>query len=80
MPEATVKAPLTVVVPLVAPSEMVVAAPPILRVVAVVLNKLAVVFEAIRSDEVTPLIVTPFEAVTAPVRRDAPSTVKVPFA
>jgi hypothetical protein len=79
-PVATVRAPFTVVVPLVAPSEIAVAAPPILRVVAVVLNKLAVVFAAIRSEVVAPSMVMPFEAVTAPVRRDAPSTVNVPFA
>lgn len=77
--EATVKLPLTVVVPAAAPRDRVVAAPPILRVVAVVLNKLAVVFDEIRSADEAPETVIPAEAVTAPVNCEVPSTVMLPL-
>ena len=78
--EATVRLPLTVVVPEAAPMEIAVAAPPMFKVVAVVLKRLAVVLAAIRSEVVAPLIVTPLLAVTAPVRVDVPSIVKFPAA
>ena len=80
LPEASVKLLLTVVVPEPFPIEMVVAAPPIFKVVATVLNKLPVVFAEIRSADEAPEIVTPFEAVTAPVKSEVESTVNVPFA
>jgi len=80
LPDATVKFPLTVVVPDAAPREIAVAAPPMLRVVAVVLKRFAVVFAAIRSEELAPPIVTPAEAVTAPVRVEVPLTTREPLA
>jgi hypothetical protein len=67
-------------VPVDAPNETVVAAPPIFRVVAVVLNRFAVVFEEIMSAVAPPLTVIPFEAVTRPVKVEAPVTVRFPSA
>ena len=71
---------LIVAVPVAAPRARVVAAPPIFKVVAVVLNRLPVVLEEIKSADEAPEIVTPAEAVTAPVKVDVPSTVRLPLA
>ena len=65
------------VVPVVAPRLRVVAAPPIDKLVALVLNNVAVAFVVVRSP--------PFKArspddVISPVNVDAPSIVKVPLA
>ena len=80
-PLAIVKLFLTEVVPEpFAPMVSVVAAPAKLTVVAVVLNRFAVDFAAIRSDVVVPSIVIPALAVTAPVNVEIPSTVNVPSA
>ena len=68
---------LTVVVPVEAPKVKVVAAPPTWRVVAVALNKLAVVLVV---ERVPPLTATFPAAVTSPVKVDVPSTVRVPLA
>ena len=72
-----VKALLTVVVPLLPPSETVVATPPIFNVVALLLNKFAVVWVVAI---VPPLALMVPAVVTLPVRVDVPSIVKVPFA
>ena len=79
-PEPRVKSLLIVVVPDVAPRDTVVAAPPMFKVVAVVLNRLAVVLDAFKSEDAAPLMVTPLEAVTAPVKVDVPSTTRLPLA
>ena len=71
---------LMLAVPEFLPILIVVAAPPMLKFVATVLNKVAVAFEEIRLALDPPPIVTPFEAVTAPVKVDAPSIVKAPCA
>ena len=68
---------LIVAVPVVAPKVRVVAAPPIFKVVAPVLKRVALVFVVVRSP---PLIAISEPAVTSPVRRDVPSTVSVPAA
>ena len=68
---------LILAVPLVAPRLSVVAAPPTLRVVAVVLNKLAVVWVVVSEP---PLTATLAAAVTLPVSVEMPSMVKVPLA
>ena len=65
--EPTVKLPLTVVVPEAAPNETVVAAPPILSVVAPVLKTLAVVLVVIRSADEGPFTVMLPLVVTLPV-------------
>ena len=77
---ATVKPLLTVVVPDDAPSETVVAAEPIFKVVALVLKTLAVDLRAIRFDWVAPSIAKPAEAVAIPVSWVVPSMVKLPLA
>ena len=59
----TVKEPGIVVVPVAAPIEVAVEAPPMFKVVAVVLNRLAVVFSETRSELEGPEILIPFEAV-----------------
>ena len=74
----TVNALFTVVVPVAAPRETVVAAPPIFKVVALELKTEAVPVEVV-------VISLPFNAkspeeVIFPVNVDAPSTVKVPLA
>lgn len=68
-----------VVVPVVAPIETVVAAPPIFKAVAVVLNTFAVALSVVMSAVVAPLTLIPEDAVTAPVRVEVLSTVKVPL-
>ena len=75
----TVKLPLTVVVPPAAPSETVVAAPPMFKVVAIVLNKLAVVFWEMMSALEAPLTMTPLCALKVPETVAVPSTVKLPL-
>ena len=73
----TARSLFTVVVPVPAPIPMVVAAPPMLSVVAFVLNTFALVAVV---ESVPPLTATLPAAVTAPVRVDAPPMVRVPFA
>jgi len=72
-----VKALLTVEVPPTAPKDNVVAALPIFKVVALVLNREAVVEVVVKSP---PLTATSAAAVTFPVRVEVLSTVKVPLA
>ena len=67
-------------VPVVAPIAIVVAAPPMLREVAFVLNREAVVVVVVMSALVAPLTERSPLVVTSPVRRDVPSIVSVPFA
>ncbi len=78
-PEVIVRLLLTVVVPELAPIAIVVAAPPMFKVVAVVLKSEAVEVVVVMSAEVGPLTARSPEAVTSPVKVDAPSTVKVPL-
>ena len=73
----TAKLLLRVVEPVPAPNVTVVASPPILSVVAVVLNTVAVVLVVVISP---PLTAMSAPAVTFPVRREVPSIVRLPFA
>ena len=66
-----------VVVPVPAPTAMVVAAPPMFRVVTPELSKLKVPAVEVRSP---PLTATSAAAVTFPVRVEVPSMVRVPLA
>src|SRR3989339_457921 len=76
LPAATVRALLTVVVPVVAPRERVVAAPPTDRLVTLGLNRVAVVVVEVRSALEAPLMARSPPAVTLPVRVEVPSTVR----
>jgi len=73
----TVKALLTVVVPLDAPREIAVAAPPMFKVVAVVLKRLAVAAVVVREPPLRARL--PLE-VMLPVRVEVPLIVRLPFA
>lgn len=73
----TVRAFLIVVVPEVAPKVTVVAAPPMLRVVALALKRFPVAAVVVTEP---PLTATLPEVVTLPVRVEAPSTVNAPLA
>ena len=68
---------LIVAVPVAAPKARVVAAPPMFKVVAPVLNRLPVVLVVVTEP---PLTATLAAAVTLPVRVDVPSMVKLPLA
>ena len=71
-----VRAPGRLTVPVLDPSLIVVAAPPIFKVVATVLNRLAVVLVAVRSELEAPEMLTPFKAVSSPAKLPVPSTVR----
>ena len=68
---------MIVVVPLVAPREIVVATPPMLSVVAVVFKRLKVDWFVVKSP---PFMVRSAPAVTLPVRVELESIVSVPLA
>jgi hypothetical protein len=71
---------LIVVVPEVAPKVTVVAAPPIFKVVAVVLNKVAIDLSVVISACEVPLTLMPLYAVTKSLRSEVPSIVNAPLA
>jgi len=71
---------LTVVVPVVAPKEIVVASPPMDRLVTVVLNSVAVPVVEVISADTAPLTARSAPNVTLPVNVDVPSMVRFPLA
>ena len=78
-PVGIVRFPFTVVVPEAFPILTVVAAPPMLSVVAVVLNRFAVDCSAIRSEDDPPFTYTPFCAVSVPDTVAYWLTCRLPF-
>jgi len=80
LPEPKAKSVLIVVVPLVAPSEIAVAPPPIFKFVEPLLKRLTVVSPKMFEVELLPWTVNVPLVVTAPVNCEAPSIVSVPLA
>ena len=80
LPEPRVKSVFTVVVPVVAPKEMVDAPPPIYKEEEPELKRLTVELEETILAFVVPLTVRVSLVVTAPLNREVPLIVKVPLA